>query len=147
MKNGKSKTFAAKLLLWGFVMLSLLITTTKPGAPIMSKRGPQPFCSISKDEFDGCTWVKEAMTRPSDRFRSYSQKKKRSRKRRSYLTARRVKKSDEQTIQPGILPTHGSERRSSLRTIAFHLPSRNCQDTRLQVDRSRSRNSNNGNRC
>jgi thiol-disulfide isomerase/thioredoxin len=27
---------------------------------------PLPFCSISKDEFDGCTWVKGAMTRPND---------------------------------------------------------------------------------
>ena len=33
---------------------------------INSERGPLRSCWISKDEFDGCMWVKVTMTRPND---------------------------------------------------------------------------------
>ena len=42
------------------------VPNTKPGTPIISKLGPLPFCSISKDVLVGCMWVKEAMTRRND---------------------------------------------------------------------------------
>src|SRR5437879_5107179 len=97
-RKEKLKTFVAKLLHWGLITQQSRITTTKPGAPITSKPGPPPFSSISKDEFDGCMLVKEAMTRPRGQFRTYLPKKKHCLKTRARCEVRPIDEPDRMMI-------------------------------------------------